>query len=139
MALSREPLTRDTVSSDAPADGDKNSGNSVVGEMGMKTSVVFTLNEGPGMLFKALSVFALRDIDMTKIESRPLRTNPLTHVEGMNGPDGARFNYLFYLDFLAGMDETRAQNALRHLQEISPFLRVLGSYPASPFQARAQD
>ena len=38
---------------------------------------MFSLNEGPGQLFKALSVFALREIDMTKIESRPLRTNPL--------------------------------------------------------------
>ena len=50
-----------------------------------KTSVVFSLGEGPGQLFKALSAFALRDIDMTKIESRPLRTNPLVvlKVNGM--------------------------------------------------------
>lgn len=46
-----------------------------------KTSVVFSLNEGPGQLFKALSAFALRDIDMTKIESRPLRTNPLVSLK----------------------------------------------------------
>ncbi len=38
---------------------------------------MFSLKEGPGQLFKALSVFALRDIDMTKIESRPMRTNPI--------------------------------------------------------------
>eukprot|EP00955_Chlamydomonas_euryale_P070445 360762-Chlamydomonas_euryale.AAC.12 len=42
-----------------------------------KTSVVFSLGDGPGQLFRALAVFALRDIDMLKIESRPLRDSPL--------------------------------------------------------------
>ena len=90
-----------------------------------KTSIVFSLKQGPGQLFKALSVFALRDIDMTKIESRPMRSNPILTVESRGGgggegtalPAGAqRFNYLFYVDFVGTLAEPRCQNALRHLQ-----------------------
>eukprot|EP00890_Picochlorum_soloecismus_P001792 jgi/Picsp_1/2613/NSC_00843-R1_arogenate prephenate dehydratase len=91
-----------------------------------KTSILFSLEEGPGVLFKALSVFALRDIDLTKIESRPLRTNPLV-LEEEDLPK--RFNYLFYVDFIGNLNEVKCQNALRHLQEFAPFVRVLGSYP----------
>eukprot|EP01026_Neomeris_dumetosa_P073716 TRINITY_DN7617_c0_g2_i3.p1 TRINITY_DN7617_c0_g2~~TRINITY_DN7617_c0_g2_i3.p1 ORF type:complete len:313 (+),score=19.68 TRINITY_DN7617_c0_g2_i3:254-1192(+) len=96
-----------------------------------KTSVVFSLKEGPGQLFKALSVFALRDIDMTKMESRPLRTDPIVSMrDSDNGEVGRKgLNYLFYVDFIGTMGDITCQNALRHLQEISPFLRVLGSYP----------
>ena len=99
-----------------------------------KTSVVFSLQEGPGMLFKALSVFALRDIDLTKIESRPLRDNPLilsSMASEATGEVGTvrGFNYLFYVDFLGALTDSKCQNALRHLQEIAPFMRVLGTYP----------
>uniref|UniRef100_A0A2P2L7R4 Arogenate dehydratase n=1 Tax=Rhizophora mucronata TaxID=61149 RepID=A0A2P2L7R4_RHIMU len=94
-----------------------------------KTSVVFTLDEGPGVLFKALAVFALREINLTKIESRPQRKRPLRVVDDSNTGSAKYFDYLFYIDFEASMAEPRAQNALGHLQEFATFLRVLGCYP----------
>ncbi|EFJ52806.1 hypothetical protein VOLCADRAFT_102779 [Volvox carteri f. nagariensis] len=96
-----------------------------------KTSIVFSLQPGPGQLFKALSVFALRDIDLAKVESRPMRTNPIVQIPSQDGTTVTRqnFNYLFYVDFVGSLMEVRCQNALRHLQETAPFLRVLGSYP----------
>ena len=82
-----------------------------------KTSIIFSMKNIPGALFKSLSVFALRDIDLLKIESRPMR--------------GKRWKYLFYLDFAGTMREERCQNAIRHLEEITSFLKVLGSYKAA--------
>ncbi len=80
-----------------------------------KTSLVFTLRNAAGALFRALAAFALRDLNLTKIESRPLRGKP--------------FEYLFYLDFLGRVDSPNARNALNHLREVADFLRVLGCYP----------
>ncbi len=81
-----------------------------------KTSIGFALKNLPGVLFKALSVFALRDIDLSKIESRPMRGHP--------------WEYVFFADILRGDDEA-ARNALRHLAEIAEFVKVLGIYPAA--------
>ncbi|KAK1303292.1 hypothetical protein QJS10_CPB11g01370 [Acorus calamus] len=94
-----------------------------------KTSIVFTLEEGPGVIFKALAVFALREINLTKIESRPQRKRPLRVVDDSNSGSAKYFDYLFYIDFEASLADLRAQNALSHLQEFATFLRVLGCYP----------
>ncbi|EXB37884.1 Arogenate dehydratase/prephenate dehydratase 1 [Morus notabilis] len=87
-----------------------------------KTSIVFTLDEGPGVLFKALAVFSLREINLTKIESRPQRNRPLRVVDDSNTGKAKYFDYLFYIDFEASMVEPRAQNALEHLQVLNALL-----------------
>jgi prephenate dehydratase len=80
-----------------------------------KTTLVFSTRNVPGSLYRALSAFALRDLSLTKIESRPLRGKP--------------WEYLFYVDFLGRSDSEAGRNALRHLGELADFLRVLGCYP----------
>jgi prephenate dehydratase len=81
-----------------------------------KTSLAFSVRNLPGALFKALSVFALRDISLTKIESRPMRGRP--------------WEYVFFVDLLRGDDEA-ARNALHHLGEVAELVKVLGIYPAA--------
>ncbi|KAK6116784.1 hypothetical protein DH2020_049517 [Rehmannia glutinosa] len=80
-----------------------------------QTSIVFTL-EGPKKLHKALAVFALRGIDLSKIESRPQEKHPLGHVNGLKNGSNTYFNYLFFIDFEASVVEHRAQSALAQLQ-----------------------
>jgi prephenate dehydratase len=81
-----------------------------------KTSVAFSLKNVSGALFKALSVFALRDLDLSKIESRPVRGKP--------------WEYRFYVDVMCGQ-QPAMKLALTHLEEIAGFVKVLGVYPSA--------
>ena len=82
-----------------------------------KTTIVFALPSTPGALFKALSVFALRDINLTKLESRPIRGRP--------------WEYLFYVEVEARRDDLLCARALTHLAEFAKWTRVLGTYKGS--------
>ena len=79
-----------------------------------KTTVVFSVPHTPGTLFKAMSAFALRDISISKIESRPLIGSP--------------WEYFFYLDFAGRASSLASTRALGHLQEITTFYKLLGTY-----------
>lgn len=82
-----------------------------------KTSIVFSLKSTPGALLKALSGFSLRDINLTKLESRPIRGRP--------------WEYLFYVDVDVPRDSLACGRAITHLAEFTDWLRILGSYPAA--------
>lgn len=81
-----------------------------------KITLIFTTPNRPGSLFRALAAFSLRDISITKIESRPMRGRP--------------WEYLFYVDVLGHIDEERVQRALAHVHELSEISRVFGCYEA---------
>ncbi len=79
-----------------------------------KTSIVFSLENRVGSLYRAMAVFALRDIDLMKIESRPLVGRP--------------WEYSFYLDFIGAIDEPHVRNAMAHLGEFATSVKILGCY-----------
>jgi prephenate dehydratase len=81
-----------------------------------KTSIAFGLKNLPGALYQALSVFAVRNISMSKIESRPMRGRP--------------WEYVFYVDYLRG-DDQAARSALRDLAKVADMVKVLGIYPSA--------
>ena len=81
---------------------------------GHKTSLAFVLPNRSGALFKALGCFSLRDIDLAKLESRPMRGRP--------------FEYLFYVDALSEPSAPAMRHALDHLHELAEKVWLLGSY-----------
>lgn len=83
-----------------------------------KTSIALSLENRTGSLFRAMAALALRDIDLTKIESRPLIGRP--------------WEYSFYLDFIGNTSESSVQNALAHLAEFATNIKILGCYRRAP-------
>ena len=79
-----------------------------------KTSLIFATKNIPGALFKCLSVFALRNINLLKIESRPMVGTP--------------WEYLFFVDIESDSKHTDCINARNHLQELTSYFKNLGSY-----------
>ena len=80
-----------------------------------KTSIIFAATHTPGALYHALGEFAKRDINLTKIESRPTRQKP--------------WEYNFYLDFEGHRTEENCATALKALEKSALFIKILGSYP----------
>ncbi|MDH5781201.1 MAG: prephenate dehydratase [Dehalococcoidia bacterium] len=80
-----------------------------------KTSLVFAAEHEPGSLYRILGIFATRNINLTKLESRPSRIKP--------------WEYIFYTDFEGHLDGKVYQEAVRELQGEAAFVKILGSYP----------
>jgi prephenate dehydratase len=85
----------------------------------VRTTILFRTPNKPGALFRALAAFALRDINLSKLESRPIEGRP--------------WEYSFYADFAGDAQEPNVARAIAHLEEMCESVRVLGSYPAAEF------
>ena len=80
-----------------------------------KTSIIFSAKHAPGTLYHALGEFASRNINLTRIESRPTKTTA--------------WQYNFFLDFEGHRTEKKCAEALAALEKYATFVKILGSYP----------
>ncbi|UCE97248.1 MAG: prephenate dehydratase [Dehalococcoidia bacterium] len=83
-----------------------------------KTSLVIQAKNMPGSLYHCLKCFADEDINLSKIESRPVI--------------GRTWDYNFYLDFEKGLNATETQRALKELDKVASMVKIMGSYKKSP-------
>jgi len=81
-----------------------------------KTSLVFSAKDKPGVLHQMLQPFAKRRINLSKIESRPIKNKP--------------WEYLFFLDLLGHREQAAVKQAIAGLEKNCVFLKILGSYPS---------
>jgi len=81
-----------------------------------KTSLVFSVQDKPGVLHRMLQPFARRRINLSKIESRPLKNKP--------------WEYMFFLDLRGHREEAPVKKAIASLEKNCVFLKIMGSYPS---------
>ena len=81
-----------------------------------KTSIIFSVVSVPGAIYQCLKEFAMRNINLTRLESRPSKRKP--------------WEYIFYMDFEKGLEETAAQEALQELSKYTTFVKIIGTYEA---------
>ncbi|MGZ6124562.1 MAG: prephenate dehydratase, partial [Myxococcales bacterium] len=82
---------------------------------GEKTSLAFSVHHHPGALLDCLKRFADHQINLTRLESRPIPANP--------------FEYVFFVDLLGGLDDEPVKAALAELRGAARHVKVIGSYP----------
>ena len=80
-----------------------------------KTAILFSIKDEAGSLLQSLQIFARNKINLTKIQSRPLRNRS--------------WEYLFYLDFEGHADDPNIARVIDSLRKKSMFMKVLGSFP----------
>eukprot|EP00916_Digyalum_oweni_P012198 GHVL01020192.1.p1 GENE.GHVL01020192.1~~GHVL01020192.1.p1 ORF type:complete len:875 (+),score=145.10 GHVL01020192.1:227-2851(+) len=100
----------------------------------MKTSINLWVPHTAGSLFKVMSAVAVRDLNLTKIESRPAPWGYVQQLQIDDNPvkppfGNEKFSYIFYLDIIADEKSSSFINLMRHLKEITSFVRILGCYP----------
>jgi chorismate mutase/prephenate dehydratase len=81
-----------------------------------KTSLAFSVKDKPGILHRMLRPFASRKINLSKIESRPIKNKP--------------WEYMFFLDLKGHKEEPRVKGAIGQLERHCIFFKILGSYPS---------
>ena len=84
-----------------------------------KTSIIFSVKHVPGALFGILGEFAIRKINLTKIESRPTKETP--------------WEYNFYVDFDGSAGDRVVKQALKSIRDKTSYIKILGSYKRAEF------
>ncbi len=80
-----------------------------------KTSIMFSTKDQVGVLHRLLAPLAKEQINLTKIESRPLK--------------GKAWEYIFFVDLDGHQEDPKVKHALKSMERFCSFLKILGSYP----------